>query len=159
MYKMHRFFTGKVKKLDRPVFYRYSAGQIAKAGPARSKNWNRPVRKNWTGSSSDAGHHRILFVYSKSEYTLESVSVSVRPSVRPSVYTITFERRVRSRWNFLHSSGSLMSRSSSKMSLIGWALPELLQKYWFFPMVFLCFCVLKKWVHSRIGQYVRPFTR
>jgi len=22
-----------------------------------------------------------------------------------------------------------------------------------------CYCVLKKWVHSKIGQYVRPFTR
>jgi len=27
-------------------------------------------------------HKRFIFVYSKSEYTLESVSVSVRPSVR-----------------------------------------------------------------------------
>ena len=40
-----------------------------------------------------------IFVYSKSEYTLESVSVSGRPSVN----TITFERRVRLWWNFLHS--------------------------------------------------------
>ena len=34
-------------------------------------------------------------MYSKSEYTIESVSVSGRPSVRPSVYTITLE-------NYMH---------------------------------------------------------
>ena len=42
---------------------------------------------------------------------LKSVSVSVRPSV----YPITSERRVRSWWNFLHSSVSSMPRSSSKI--------------------------------------------
>jgi hypothetical protein len=26
MHEMHRFFTGKAKNLDRPIFYRYFAG-------------------------------------------------------------------------------------------------------------------------------------
>ena len=56
----------------------------------------------------------IFFVYSKSEYTLKSVSVSVRPSV----YTIIFESLIRSSWNFYHSFISKISRSSSKMSKI-----------------------------------------
>ena len=36
-----------------------------------------------------------LFVYSKSEDTLKSVSVAGRPSVRPAVYTITPEKLIR----------------------------------------------------------------
>ena len=73
----------------------------------------------------------IVFVYFK-KYTIKSVCVSVRPSVRPavrpSVYTITLENMNRFWWNFLHRLISWISRSSSKMSMIGSAVFELYQK-------------------------------
>ena len=75
-------------------------------------------------------------MYSKKKW----VHSRIGQCVRPSVYTITFERRVRSGWKFQRSSILIISRSSSKMSLIERALPDLLQKYWFFlwfPMIFL----------------------
>jgi len=63
-------------------------------------------------------------VYSKSEYTLESVSVSVRPSV----YTITLHNYIRLCWNFVHSIVSSISRSSSKMRMIRQEMTELSKK-------------------------------
>jgi hypothetical protein len=41
---------------------------------------------------------KYVFVYSKREYTLESVSMSGRPAV----YTITLEGLIRLWWNFVH---------------------------------------------------------
>ena len=76
---------------------------------------------------------------------------SVCPSGRPAVYTITFERRVRSWWNFLYSLVLSISRSSSKMSLIGRSLPELLQKHRFFLMIFL-------WEDRYVAVLVRNFS-
>ena len=55
-----------------------------------------------------------FFVYSKSEYTLKSVSMSGRPAV----YTITPEIIASQPSNFVHSIVTSMSRSSSKMSRI-----------------------------------------
>jgi hypothetical protein len=46
-------------------------------------------------------------VYSKSSYTLESVSMSGRPAVN----TITLQRIIRLWWNFVHRTVSLISRS------------------------------------------------
>jgi hypothetical protein len=66
----------------------------------------------------------LFFVYSKSEYTLKSVSVSVRPAV----YTITPERLILSSWNFLHNFISSISRSSSKMRIIRLGFTELHQE-------------------------------
>jgi hypothetical protein len=138
----------------------------------------------------------FVFVYSKSEYTIESVSVAVRPSV----YTITLHNYIRLGWNFVHRTVSSTSRSSSKMRMIRREMAELskklslftrpslrrgtgifFQKKYFFQnylkhiwidSVFRAdseydisfesnrsFCVLKKWVHSRIGQCVRPSGR
>ena len=51
-----------------------------------------------------------LFVYSKREYTLGSVSVSGRPAI----CTITLGSIERLRWNFVHRRVLLRSRSSSK---------------------------------------------
>jgi hypothetical protein len=67
---------------------------------------------------------RVTIVYSKSEYTLESVSMSGRPVV----YTITLQRIIWLWWNFVHRTVLLISRSSSKVRTIGPHLPELLQK-------------------------------
>ena len=52
----------------------------------------------------------------------------VRLFVRPAVYTMTFERRVRSGWNFLHSLILTISRSNSKMRMIGQEMVELSKK-------------------------------
>ena len=71
-----------------------------------------------------------LFVYSKSEDTLKSVSVTVRPAV----YTITPEKLIRSSWNFYHSFISSISGSSSKMSQIGPEFTGFWQAVSWFPM-------------------------
>ena len=63
------------------------------------------------------------FVYSKSEYALESVSVS-----GPSVYTITLHNYIRLNWNFVHRIVSSIFRSSSKMRRIRQEMAELSKK-------------------------------
>jgi hypothetical protein len=83
-----------------------------------------PMEKSWK---------QVFFVYSKSEYTLESVSVSVRPSV----YTITFERIVRLSWNFLHSIIPWISRSSSKMGMIRQGFTDFQQELPLFSIVLM----------------------
>jgi hypothetical protein len=70
----------------------------------------------------------FLFVHSKSEYTIESVSMYGRPAVN----TITLQRLIRLWWNFVHRTVLLISRSSSKMRTMGSHLPELYQKMWLF---------------------------
>ena len=65
-----------------------------------------------------------VFVYSKSEYTIESVSMYGRPAV----YTITLQRLIRLSWNFVHRIVSSISRSSSKMRMIRQEMAELLKK-------------------------------
>jgi hypothetical protein len=69
-------------------------------------------------------HTLVSFVYSKSEYTLEAVSVSGRPTV----YTITLHNYIRLSWNFVHRFVSSISRSSSKMRMIGQEMVELSKK-------------------------------
>jgi hypothetical protein len=85
-----------------------------------------------------------FFVYSKSEYTLKSVSVSVRPSVRPAVYTITPERLILSSWNFLHTFISSISRSSSKMRIIRLGFTELHQEISLSSMQILTYSNFRK---------------
>jgi hypothetical protein len=60
-----------------------------------------------------------VFVYSKSEDTIESVSVSGRPSV----YTITLQRFIRLWWNFVHRTVLLISRSREEDEN-GWSTPS-----------------------------------
>ena len=67
---------------------------------------------------------RLVFVYSKSEYTLESVSMSIRPAVN----TITFDRLIQLSWNFVHGMISSISRSSPKMRTIRQEMAELSKK-------------------------------
>jgi hypothetical protein len=52
----------------------------------------------------------------------------VRPSVRPSVYTITLHNYIRLSWNFVHRIVSSISRSSSKMRMIRQEMAELSKK-------------------------------
>jgi len=47
--------------------------------------------------------------------------------IRPSVHTITLQRLILLWWNFVHRTVLLISRSSSKMRMIGEDLPELYQ--------------------------------
>jgi hypothetical protein len=54
--------------------------------------------------------------------------VSVRPSVRPSVYTITLHNCIRLSWNFVHRIVLSISRSSSKMRMIRQEMTELSKK-------------------------------
>ena len=65
----------------------------------------------------------FFLVYTKSGYTTR-----IGQYVRPAVYTITFDKRVVSWWNFLHSLVLSISRSSSKMRMIGQEMPELSKK-------------------------------
>jgi hypothetical protein len=64
-------------------------------------------------------------VYSKSEYTLESVSVSGRPSV----YTITLHNYIRLSWNFVHRIVSSISREREEdekdLSRNGWVIEKI----------------------------------
>ena len=64
------------------------------------------------------------FVYSKSEYTIESVSVSGRPAVN----TITLHNYIRLSWNFVHRILLSIFRSSSKMRMIRQEMTELSKK-------------------------------
>ena len=52
----------------------------------------------------------------------------VRPAVRPSVGTITFESLIQLSWNFVHRMISSISRSSSKMRRIRQEMVELSKK-------------------------------
>ncbi len=52
----------------------------------------------------------------------------VRPSGRPSVYTITLHNCLRLSWNFVHRIVSSISRSSSKMRRIPQEMAELSKK-------------------------------
>jgi glucan phosphoethanolaminetransferase (alkaline phosphatase superfamily) len=52
----------------------------------------------------------------------------VRPSVRPSVYTITLHNYIRLSWNFVHRMVSSISPSSSKMRIIRQEMAELSTK-------------------------------
>jgi hypothetical protein len=53
---------------------------------------------------------------------------SVCSSGWPSVYTITLHNYIRLSWNFVHIIVSSISRSSSKMRMIGWEMAELSKK-------------------------------
>ena len=70
---------------------------------------------------------RCFLVYSKSEYTTK-IGQCVRPSVRPSVYSITLHNYIRLSWNFVHRIVSSISRSSSKMRRIRQEMAELSKK-------------------------------
>jgi hypothetical protein len=71
---------------------------------------------------------RLFLCTQKMSTLLESVCVSVRPSVRPAVYTITLHNYIRLSWNFVHRTVSSISRSSSKMRRIRQEMTELSKK-------------------------------
>jgi hypothetical protein len=58
-----------------------------------------------------------VYVYSKSEYTLESVSVSVRPAV----YTITLHNYIRLCWNFVHR---IVSSYLGRVQRLEWSIKK-----------------------------------
>ena len=75
--------------------------------------------------NQSVGNYVSFFVYSKkNKYSLDSVSVSVRPAVN----TITFESLIQLSWNFVHRMISSISQSSSKMRRVRQEMAELSKK-------------------------------
>ena len=83
------------------------------------------------------------------KYTIESVCVSVRPSVG----TITFEDSNRSRWNFLCCISSSKPRLISQMGSIGSHLRELYQKLRFSPVPPQGWSFEKKFFSKKSSKY------